>query len=247
MSSFLAILTFLLVKQFLGGLVLSREKDHTQRGQWATKAPWSLIFTPFAGSVHTGVLMVLCSSALCLVEPKHIVPPVVNLKGARFSNPFFQWKQAKINNKPKYLWINATHAKPPWGKCSLCSPSVIWSGMSSRILCEEGTFQTSALSSTMAPGHMTLLSTWNVVGVTEELNALFHTRVESLSVPRGWVTTLSASADPDWGGSCCPLCTPGTPAPSVHMAGKEHKEARTGSLRCQPGSDAYHLYWKPIG
>ena len=49
----------------------------------------------------------------------------------------------------------------------------------------------------MAPGHMTLLSTWNVVGVTEELNALLHIRVESLSVPRGWVTTLSASADLD--------------------------------------------------
>ena len=71
----------------------------------------------------------------------------------------------------------------------------------------------------MAPGHMTLLSTWNVVGVTEEVNALLHIRVESLSVPRGWVSTLSASEEPDWGGSC-PVSTPGTTAPSGHMAGK---------------------------
>ena len=72
----------------------------------------------------------------------------------------------------------------------------------------------------MAPGHMTLLSTWNVVGVTEELNALLPIRVASLSVLRGWVSTISASADPHWGGSCCPVCTPGTPAHSVHTTGK---------------------------
>ena len=36
-----------------------------------------------------------------------------------------------------------------------------------------------------------------MVGVTEELNALLPIRVESLSVPGGWVSTLSASADPD--------------------------------------------------
>ena len=72
----------------------------------------------------------------------------------------------------------------------------------------------------MAPGHMMLLSTWNVVGVTEELNGLLHIHVESLSVPRGWVSTLSASADPDWGGCCCPVCILRTPAPSVHMAVK---------------------------
>ena len=71
----------------------------------------------------------------------------------------------------------------------------------------------------MAPGYMVLLSTWNVVGVTEELNALLHIRVESLSVPCGWVSTLSASEEPDWGGSC-PVSTPGTTAPSGHMAGK---------------------------
>ena len=69
--------------------------------------------------------------------------------------------------------------------------------MSSRIFCDDGTFQTLALSSTMAPGHMMLLCTGNVVGVTEELNASLHIRVESLSVPRGWVSTLSASVDPD--------------------------------------------------
>ena len=94
-SSFLAILTFLLVKQFLGSLVLSREEDHTQRGQWASKAPWSLIFTPLASSVHTGVLMVLSFSALPLVEPSHIVPPANNLKGTRFWNPWLWWKEAK--------------------------------------------------------------------------------------------------------------------------------------------------------
>ena len=82
-SSFLAILTFLLVKQFLGSLVLSREEDHTQRGQWASKAPWSLIFTPLASSVHTGGLMVLSYSALRLVEPSHTVPLVVNLKDSQ--------------------------------------------------------------------------------------------------------------------------------------------------------------------
>ena len=31
LSSLLATLTFLLVKEFLGGLVLSQDKDHTQR------------------------------------------------------------------------------------------------------------------------------------------------------------------------------------------------------------------------
>ena len=72
----------------------------------------------------------------------------------------------------------------------------------------------------MAPGHMTLLSTWNVVGVTEELNASLHIHVQSLSVPRGWVSTLLASEDPDWRGSCCRISTPGTTAPSLHTAGK---------------------------
>jgi len=72
----------------------------------------------------------------------------------------------------------------------------------------------------MAPGCMMLLSTWNVVGVTKELNGLLHIHVESLSVPRGWVSTLSASADPDWGGSYCPVCTPGTPAHLVPTTGK---------------------------
>ena len=84
-----------LVKEFLGSLVLSQERHHTQRAQWATKALWSLIFTPLASSVHTGVLMVLSSSALRLVEPSHIVPTVDNLKGTRFSNPWLWWKEAK--------------------------------------------------------------------------------------------------------------------------------------------------------
>ena len=84
-----------LVKEFLGSLVLIQERHHTQRAQWATKAPWSLIFTPLASSVHTGVLMVLFCSALRLVDPSHIVPTVDNLKGTRFSNPWLWWKEAK--------------------------------------------------------------------------------------------------------------------------------------------------------
>ena len=36
------------------------ERSHT-RPQGTTKALWSLIFIPFSSSVHTGVLMVLCS------------------------------------------------------------------------------------------------------------------------------------------------------------------------------------------
>ena len=104
--------------------------------------------------------------------------------------------------------------------------------MSSRILCEDGIFQTSAVSNTLTPGHMTLLSTWNVVGVTEELNAFFHIRLESMSAPCGLVTALSASADPDWGGFCCPVSTPGTPAASVHTAGKGLTELPRW-LRCK--------------
>ena len=130
----------------------------------------------------------------------------------------------------KYRWIHTTHAKPPCGYCCFCSPSVIWSGMSSRILCEDGTFQPSALSNTLAPGHMTLLSTWNVVGVTEELNALLHARVEPFSVLSGLVTTLLDSADPDWGGSCCLVSSPGTPAPSVPTAGKRLRVFPGGSV-----------------
>ena len=95
MSSFLVILTFLLLKLFLGYLVLRQEKEHTHRAQWAAKAPYSLTFTPFASLVHTGVLMVLSSSAICLVVPSHIVPPFDNLKGTRFSNPLLWWKEAK--------------------------------------------------------------------------------------------------------------------------------------------------------
>ena len=95
MSSFVAILTFLLVKQPVGSLVLSQGNDHTQRDQWATKAPWSFIFALFASSVHTEVLLVLCSSALLLVESSHIVLPVDNLKSTRFSNLWLWWKEAK--------------------------------------------------------------------------------------------------------------------------------------------------------
>ena len=67
-----------------------------------------LDFHPICHSVHTGVLMVLSSSALCLVEPSHvepshILPTVDNLKGTRFSNPWLWRKEAK---KTKHVNID---------------------------------------------------------------------------------------------------------------------------------------------
>ena len=62
-----------------------------------------LDFHPICHSVHTGVLMVLSSSALCLVEPSHIVPTVDNSKGTRFSNPWLWRKEAK---KTKHVNID---------------------------------------------------------------------------------------------------------------------------------------------
>ena len=128
-------------------------------------------------------------------------------------------KRSKRDKTCKYQWINTTCAKPPWDKCSLCSPQ--WSGMECPVEYSAmmGLFNICSVH-TMAPGHMMLLSTWNVVGVTKELNASLPIRVESLSVPQGWVTTLLGSADPDWGGSCCLVYTPGTPIPSVNTSGK---------------------------
>ena len=170
MPSFVAILAFVLVKQFLGGLVLSQEKDRMQRTQWATKAPWSLIFAHLPAQFTLGSSWCY-PSALRLGEPSHIVPPADNLRGTRFSNPWLWWQEAKKTKGAKW-WIHATHVKPPWGKCSLCRPQ--WSGVKCPAeFSDDGTFQTSALSRTLAPGHMMLLSTWNVVGVTEELNAFF--------------------------------------------------------------------------
>ena len=87
---------------------------------------------------------------------------------------------------------HTTHAKPPWGKRSLCSPSEIWSGMSSRPFCDGRTFCLNICS-------VQHLGTWPQ-DATEHLKRggcgwkterFFHTRVESLSAPRGWVTTLS--------------------------------------------------------
>ena len=62
-----------------------------------------LDFHPICHSVHTGVLMVLSSSALRLVEPSHIVPTVDNLKGTRFSNPWLWRKEAE---KTKHVNID---------------------------------------------------------------------------------------------------------------------------------------------
>ena len=125
MSSFLAILTFLL--GIPGWFNPKAGKEHTERAQWAAKAPWSLTFTPFASSVHIGVLMILCSSVLCSGERSHIVPPFDNLKGTRLSNPLLWWKEAK-KTKPTTIDGFSQHMQSlPW--VSVPSVALQWSGV----------------------------------------------------------------------------------------------------------------------
>ena len=71
-----------------------------------------------------------------------------------------------------------------------------------------------------APWHLATWCSWALEMWWVWLKNWMLYFVESLSVPRGWVSTLLASADPDWGGCCCPVCILRTPAPSVHMAVK---------------------------
>ena len=114
-----------LLKEFLGSLVLSQERHHTDSSM--SISLWGAWFSPpFATSLHTRVLMVLSCSAICLVEPSHIVPPVDNLKGTRLWNPWLWWK---VEKKTKLVNIDGLtqHMQSLPGQVFPHSPQ--WSGV----------------------------------------------------------------------------------------------------------------------
>ena len=114
------------MKEFLGSLVLSQERHHTVRVQWATKAPWSLILAPFASSVHRGAHGVMLFIPP-LVWAKPHDDPADNLKGTRFSNPFLWWKEAKRTKRANISGFTQHMQSLPGASALSAAPQ--WSGV----------------------------------------------------------------------------------------------------------------------
>ena len=148
--------------------------------------------------------------------------PIDNLKGTRFSNPWLWWQEAK-----KTKCVNTDgftqHTQSLLG-ASVLSAALQWSGVecSAEFSVRTGHFKHLLCP---IPWHLATWRYWALETWWVWLkNWTLFSYTCRVTVPCGWVSTLSISADPDWGGYCCPVSSPGTPAASVHTPGKRLRE-----------------------
>ena len=140
------------------------------------------------------------------------------LKRHEILKSFALLKRSKKDKTCKYRWINTTHAKPPWGKCS---PAALqWSGVECPV---EFSVMTGLFKHLLcpAPWH---LATWCYCALEMWWVWLKNWMLYFIYL---WVIVCTTWLGEYFIGQCrsrlggsCPVSTPGTPAPSGHMAGK---------------------------
>ena len=166
--------------------------------------------------------MALWSSSLHLGEPNHIVTQLITLKAQDSQILGFGDKKQKRQNVQISVDSHNTCKASLWLLLFLQPFSDLEWNVQQNSLWGRNI---SNICSVQYPGTWPHDATEHLKrgGCDWRTERFFHIPVEPLSVPCGCVSTLSARADPDWGGYY-PVSSPGTPAASMHTPGKRLRE-----------------------